>query len=602
MHSQPTSPGPHQALLRSLLIRGYVVLPALLPMFYLVSLTTGLSSDELILLAKFAPVPLVLLVLLIPMLWGRQKILRAFAPEAPGEPPGARLGRLLELPRRLEVQDLTWSFVGAVVLAVVVCLVFDRSFVRGVATVAIIFLLAVLAASPARMRIERLLLPVVVEEFHRCPTAQLERRSLYWIRQSWHLPLSYAITVLSTLATVAAVLGQHVAEAVAQLEQQADHPDMVPMIERWIHNIVARSAVPLLALGLCLCVITGLTAWLYVRHQRLGAGALVEAVEALASRRPRLPGWVSTDELGDVAFATASAFERLRQLAVGLGRAAVTLRTSARELSESERTQQQTLSHQAVALQQASTTVSQIRTTSMTASARASATLKETEVANEIGRRGERAIEESLARLGEIRRQVSAMISRMHMLDERARQIARITAVVKDLADQSNVLALNAAVEAARSGEHGKGFAVVAREIRTLADQSLQATSQVRRFLDDISHAIREAAVMNEKGSQSVDQSLQQLHASEESIRQITAIVRSSTALVRQISEAVEQQHVGVSHATQAVVELSHTTESNHELLQSSRAVASRVSRTAEEVYELVRSYGWLDDRQEPAK
>src|SRR4030095_10146168 len=103
------------------------------------------------------------------------------------------------------------------------------------------------------------------------------------------------------------------------------------------------------------------------------------------------------------------------------------------------------------------------------------------------------------------RDQVKDMSAKIRELDERARQIANITVTVKDIADQSNMLALNAAIEAVRSGEHGKGFGVVAREIRTLADQSIQATTRVREILQDVSAAVSVAVTMTEKGTARVE-------------------------------------------------------------------------------------------------
>jgi methyl-accepting chemotaxis protein len=264
----------------------------------------------------------------------------------------------------------------------------------------------------------------------------------------------------------------------------------------------------------------------------------------------------SADEIGQLADAFSQMLEKLREIPLRLRESTQLLTASVGSLSQSTAAHSETVARQASAVQETQVTVAEIKQTSQLAAQKAEAVLKVAERADEISRSGEVAIAHSLGGLADIRSQVEEIAQKIGKLQERTRQIGLITETVKDLADKSNMLALNAAIEAVRSGEHGKGFAVVAREIRNLADQSIQSTNRVREILEDLGNAIRAAVSITEKGAQKMEGGLVQLTVSGESLRELSSIVKDNAAAVREIAAAVGQQDAGISQIAGAVSDL----------------------------------------------
>lgn len=161
--------------------------------------------------------------------------------------------------------------------------------------------------------------------------------------------------------------------------------------------------------------------------------------------------------------------------------------------------------------------------------------------------------------------EISADIKSLY---EKTKEIFHIMETIENIAGETNLLALNASIEAARAGEHGKGFAVVADEIRKLAEQSKDATHQVREVVTTITSET-EKTVETAEGitktslnlNEDVLQTQSKFNQLSVSIKEITAALQvldgeidKTTSSNQKISEGIENAS-SVSEETAASVE-----------------------------------------------
>lgn len=258
-----------------------------------------------------------------------------------------------------------------------------------------------------------------------------------------------------------------------------------------------------------------------------------------------------------------------------------------------------TISEQSAAAQQQATSIAEVTTTSAEvaetsrqAMTTAEAVVQTSEAALVVSKEGAAAVEANIAGMQEIQQQVEAIADRILNLSEQTQQIGEIIQSVGEISEQSKLLALNAAIEAARAGEQGRGFSVVASEIRSLADQSKQATSQVRGILGQIQKATNAAVIATEEGSKRVGQGVALAGRAGETIHDLAASIEESADSGRLISVSARQQTAGVEQTTAAMRELNQATQTNLEGLRELETTAATLRDLADQMTALVDSFG----------
>lgn len=196
-----------------------------------------------------------------------------------------------------------------------------------------------------------------------------------------------------------------------------------------------------------------------------------------------------------------------------------------------------------------------------------------------VSEKGRDRVEAALQGMQQTRSSVELVGRTINQLALHLRRIGQIISSVSDIATQSNFLALNAQIEAARAGERGRGFTVVADEVRDLADQSRQSTSDVRSILKEIQRAVAEAVDVTEKGADGVNTSLHQAEEAGRIIGQLNDTIVSNNASSEAILQAIDRQMTDVNKLVESMQTLNQVAMQNQASSRMAETVSQNLSR-----------------------
>lgn len=315
-----------------------------------------------------------------------------------------------------------------------------------------------------------------------------------------------------------------------------------------------------------------------------GYSRFIEAVsQGNLKQRLSLNGGGADDDLVRLGQNLNDMVENLRQMTLQIRDVVASVSSTVVQIQAATTQQTAAATEQDASVTQTVATVEEVRATVQQTASRAQSVAASSQQSVQVSRGGQQAVTDTMKGMETLRQRVHDIAENILMLSERTQQIGEIIDTVNALAEQSKLLALNASIEAARAGEEGKGFAVVAMEVRQLAEQSREATANVRRILSEIQVATNSAVMVTEEGSKGAESGILLAQNAGEAIRNLAAVIEEAAQAAMQIAASTNQQTNGMDQLASAMTQIqqaaAQTAASTRQTEQSMRQLNEMAHR-----------------------
>jgi len=168
-----------------------------------------------------------------------------------------------------------------------------------------------------------------------------------------------------------------------------------------------------------------------------------------------------------------------------------------------------------------------------------------------------------------------------------AQRIKEATALITEIAEETNLLSLNASIEAARAGEQGRGFAVVAGQIQKLAEQSNESARQIEEIINSLLEDSGKAVETMESVKEIMDEQNTNVEKTNDQVRQVIGQVDESIAAIDRIAQQSGKLNEARLVITDTVQNLTAVAEENAAGTQESAASVAQIGELIRDIAQI---------------